>query len=110
MPHKRLQRTGINEPLIDSLPDDAVAPTAYVPPITIEQSFREEQNARPPFTPAPAFNIYGLPTISVPCGFTSGGLPIGLQISGPRLGEAKVLALAYAYEQATDWHRRHPVL
>jgi aspartyl-tRNA(Asn)/glutamyl-tRNA(Gln) amidotransferase subunit A len=90
--------------------DLIVAPTAYVPPVTIEQSLREEQSARPPLTPAPAFNIYGLPTVSVPCGFISSGLPIGLQISGPRLGEAKVLALAYAYEQATDWHRRRPVL
>ncbi len=40
------------------------------------------------------FDVYGLPTISVPCGFTRSGLPIGLQISGPRLGEARVLALA----------------
>ncbi len=56
------------------------------------------------------FNIYGLPSISIPCGFTSYGLPIGLQISGSRLGEAKVLALAYAYEQATEWHKRWPVL
>ncbi len=56
------------------------------------------------------FNVLGIPTISVPCGFTSRGLPIGLQISGPRLGEAAVLALAHAYEQATDWHRREPPL
>ena len=56
------------------------------------------------------FNIFGLPAISIPCGFTSSGLPIGLQISGPRFGEAKVLALAHAYEQATDWHRRLPVV
>jgi aspartyl-tRNA(Asn)/glutamyl-tRNA(Gln) amidotransferase subunit A len=56
------------------------------------------------------FNLYGIPTISVPCGFSQSGLPIGLQISGPRLGEPAVLALAYAYEQATDWHRRRPPL
>ena len=43
-------------------------------------------------------------------GFSRGGLPIGLQIIGPRLGEAPVLALAHAYEQATDWHRREPPL
>ena len=54
------------------------------------------------------FNVYGIPAISVPCGFTRSGLPIGLQISGPRLGEARVLALAHAYEQATDWHTREP--
>jgi aspartyl-tRNA(Asn)/glutamyl-tRNA(Gln) amidotransferase subunit A len=54
------------------------------------------------------FNIWGLPAISVPCGFTAGGLPMGLQISGPHWQEARVLQLAYAYEQATDWHLRQP--
>ena len=57
-----------------------------------------------------AFNIYGIPTISVPCGFSRSGLPIGIQISGPRLGEISVLALAHAYEQATEWHDRRPPL
>ncbi len=57
-----------------------------------------------------AFNIYGIPTISVPCGFSRSGLPIGIQISGPRLGEISVLALAHAYEQATEWHNRRPPL
>jgi aspartyl-tRNA(Asn)/glutamyl-tRNA(Gln) amidotransferase subunit A len=53
-------------------------------------------------------NIYDVPTVSVPCGFTTGGLPIGLQISGPRLSEVRVLAVAHAYEQATDWHKKRP--
>jgi aspartyl-tRNA(Asn)/glutamyl-tRNA(Gln) amidotransferase subunit A len=57
-----------------------------------------------------AFNIYGLPTISRPCGFTADGLPIGLQISGAPFAEATVIALAYAYEQATEWHIRRPRL
>ena len=56
------------------------------------------------------FNSYGIPAISVPCGFSREGLPIGLQISGPALGEVDVLALAHAYEQATDWHERTPPL
>ena len=56
------------------------------------------------------FNSLGIPTISVPCGFTRAGLPIGLQIAGPRLGEMRVLSLAHAYEQATEWHRREPAL
>jgi aspartyl-tRNA(Asn)/glutamyl-tRNA(Gln) amidotransferase subunit A len=56
------------------------------------------------------FNVNGIPTISVPCGYTRAGLPIGLQISGPGLGEARVLALAHAYEQATEWHLREPSL
>lgn len=54
------------------------------------------------------FDVYGSPAISVPCGFTSGGLPIGLQIVGKHGSEATVLQLAYAYEQATDWHKRRP--
>jgi aspartyl-tRNA(Asn)/glutamyl-tRNA(Gln) amidotransferase subunit A len=57
-----------------------------------------------------AFNIYGLPTISVPCGFTADGLPIGLQISGAHFDERTVIALAHAYEQATAWHERRPNL
>jgi len=55
------------------------------------------------------FNVWGLPTISVPCGFTQSGLPIGLQIAGPPWGETCVLRLAHAYERATDWHQREPV-
>jgi aspartyl-tRNA(Asn)/glutamyl-tRNA(Gln) amidotransferase subunit A len=54
------------------------------------------------------FNIYGLPTISLPCGFTRSGLPIGLQISGAPFAESTVLALAHAYERETEWYDRHP--
>jgi aspartyl-tRNA(Asn)/glutamyl-tRNA(Gln) amidotransferase subunit A len=61
----------------------------------------------PPRNTSP-FNIFGLPTISVPCGFTSSGLPIGLQISGAPLDEMTVLSLARAYERETEWHNRHP--
>jgi aspartyl-tRNA(Asn)/glutamyl-tRNA(Gln) amidotransferase subunit A len=56
------------------------------------------------------FNLTGLPAISVPCGFTSSGLPIGLQIAGKPFDEATVLRVAHAYEQSTDWHRRQPPL
>ncbi len=52
------------------------------------------------------FNVWGLPAISVPCGFTEGGLPIGMQIAGPHWREDLVLRVAHAYEQATAWHRR----
>jgi aspartyl-tRNA(Asn)/glutamyl-tRNA(Gln) amidotransferase subunit A len=56
------------------------------------------------------FSFYGLPAISVPCGFTAAGLPIGLQISGAPFAEGTVFALAHAYEQATQWHTRRPAL
>jgi aspartyl-tRNA(Asn)/glutamyl-tRNA(Gln) amidotransferase subunit A len=55
------------------------------------------------------FNVWGLPAISVPCGFTKSGLPIGLQIAGPHWREDLVLRLAYGYESATEWHERRPV-
>jgi len=56
------------------------------------------------------FDVFGLPSISLPCGFTSSGLPIGLQITGGHFAESNVLALAHAYEQATEWHKRKPSL
>lgn len=56
------------------------------------------------------FNLTGLPALSVPCGFDSEGLPIGLQIVGPAWAEPLVLKIGYAYEQATEWHRRRPSL
>jgi Asp-tRNA(Asn)/Glu-tRNA(Gln) amidotransferase A subunit family amidase len=54
------------------------------------------------------FNLSGLPACTVPCGFSSDRLPIGLQIVGKPFAEATVLRMAHAYECTTDWHRRHP--
>jgi aspartyl-tRNA(Asn)/glutamyl-tRNA(Gln) amidotransferase subunit A len=70
----------------------------------------EASGAEPSVRNTFAFNIYGIPTISIPCGFSRKGLPIGLQISGPPLGELSVLALAHAYEQSTEWHHRQASL
>ena len=55
-------------------------------------------------------NVWGLPAISVPCGFTKAALPIGLQIIGPHWGESRILRLAHVYEQATEWHKHQPEL
>jgi aspartyl-tRNA(Asn)/glutamyl-tRNA(Gln) amidotransferase subunit A len=55
-------------------------------------------------------NLAGVPAISLPCGLTSGGLPVGLQIIGNHFDEGSVLRTAYAYEQNTDWHRNKPNL
>ncbi len=52
----------------------------------------------------------GIPCISVPCGFSKENLPIGLQLMGPQWGEETVLSAAYAYEQATEWHKKKPTL
>jgi aspartyl-tRNA(Asn)/glutamyl-tRNA(Gln) amidotransferase subunit A len=55
-----------------------------------------------------AFNMTGLPSLVVPCGFSSAGLPIGLMLSGRPFEDATVLRAGHAYQQATDWHRRRP--
>jgi aspartyl-tRNA(Asn)/glutamyl-tRNA(Gln) amidotransferase subunit A len=57
-------------------------------------------NALPPLT--------GMPALSVPCGFSSDGLPIGMQIIGRAFDEATVLRVGHGYQQLTDWHRREP--
>lgn len=56
------------------------------------------------------FNVYGLPAVSIPCGFSKSGLPIGLQIGGAPGSEGMVLALASAYEKHTSWHKKMPPL
>ena len=71
---------------------------------TIDESYQ-----RPPSNTS-AFNRFGTPAISIPCGFSQNSLPIGLQIAGPAFAEPQVLAVAHAYQQATDWHTRHPNL
>ncbi len=55
-------------------------------------------------------NLAGICGISLPCGFDGQGLPIGLQLNGPAFGEEKIIHVAHAYEQATEWHRQKPPL
>jgi aspartyl-tRNA(Asn)/glutamyl-tRNA(Gln) amidotransferase subunit A len=55
-------------------------------------------------------NLAGVCGISLPCGFDGQGLPIGLQINGPAFGEEQMLQVAYAFEQATEWHRKKPMI
>jgi aspartyl-tRNA(Asn)/glutamyl-tRNA(Gln) amidotransferase subunit A len=94
---------------------DLVAlPTMRIMPRTIDDSLNRERVPVPrePETVSNCapFNTFGLPAISVPCGFSKNGLPIGLMIAGPRFAEGKVMALAQAYERATAWHTRRPAL
>ncbi|MGH9558808.1 MAG: amidase [Bryobacteraceae bacterium] len=86
--------------------DLLITPTMPDPPITIAEAKTENVSVR---NTSP-FDAFGLPAITVPCGFTKAGLPIGLQIAAAPWAESNVLALAHAYEQATDWHTRHPKL
>jgi len=55
-------------------------------------------------------NLAGVPAISIPCGFTSGSLPIGLQLIGKHFDEESLLKASYAFEQSTEWHKRKPTL
>jgi aspartyl-tRNA(Asn)/glutamyl-tRNA(Gln) amidotransferase subunit A len=57
---------------------------------------------------ASIFNFTGQPAISIPCGFTTTGLPAGMMLVGAMFGDAKVFRFAHAFEEATPWHRRHP--
>ncbi len=57
-----------------------------------------------------SINITGMPGISVPCGLSKSGLPIGLQLIGKAFDESTLLRTAYAYEQATEWHKQKPTL
>jgi aspartyl-tRNA(Asn)/glutamyl-tRNA(Gln) amidotransferase subunit A len=81
------------------MPAPAIADLRANPEALRPAELRLLRNTRP-------FNVWGLPTISVPCGFTQSGLPIGLQIAGPHWREDLVLQLAHAYERATAWHKR----
>jgi len=94
--------------------DLILTPTSPVPAASIaeleaapDQLRRKElhmlRNTRP-------FNVLGLPSLSIPCGFTASGLPAGLQITGAPGAEGVVMALARAYEKQTEWHKKRPSL
>jgi aspartyl-tRNA(Asn)/glutamyl-tRNA(Gln) amidotransferase subunit A len=85
------------------MPAPAIADLKKTPDALRPAELKLLRNTRP-------FNVWGLPAISVPCGFTQSGLPIGLQIAGPHWREDLVLRLAHAYEAATVWHKRQPTL
>ena len=84
------------------MPAPAIADLKANPEALRPAELKLLRNTRP-------FNVWGLPAISLPCGFTQSGLPIGLQIAGPHWREDLVLQLAHAYEQATGWHKRRCV-
>ncbi len=93
--------------------DLVVLPTRRRTPRTVEAAVKREESDKPrnpELENTGAFNAYGIPAISVPCGFTAGGLPVGLMIAGPRFSEARVLALAHAFERATEWSQKRPPL
>src|SRR5258708_5179469 len=93
--------------------DAFVLPTLPLPALPIEQTGKDIEidgvieNATAAYLRITMpFNLSGLPAISFPCGFSSQGLPIGLQVAGKPFEEATVLRVAHAYQQLTDWHKR----
>ena len=103
-------RTALNEQIRANFSRVEVfaTPTAPRPPEAFASMDPNEQNLQPNFTNP--FNLTGLPAISVPCAFTQGELPVGLQIVARPFEEATAFRIAYAYEQATEWHERRPSL
>lgn len=87
--------------------DILLTPTTPVPAPLLEGPNAVEQARLLTRFTAP-FNLTGLPALSVPCGFTGDGLPMGLQIVGRPWAESKILNAGFAYEQATEWHKRRP--
>ena len=91
--------------------DVLITPTAPGLPELISGAQLAEANSAEASTRNTApFNLYGIPTISLPCGFSTSGLPIGLQLSSAYLDEATLFALGAAFQRVTDWHRRSPAL
>jgi aspartyl-tRNA(Asn)/glutamyl-tRNA(Gln) amidotransferase subunit A len=86
--------------------DVLAVPTSTVAAAPIRQQPRDHQRERR--KNACIFDFTGQPSISVPCGFTRDGLPVGLMISGRMFEDATVFRFAYAFEQATAWHGHHP--
>jgi aspartyl-tRNA(Asn)/glutamyl-tRNA(Gln) amidotransferase subunit A len=90
--------------------DVLITPTVPIPPPAIADLQQNPERLRPAelvmLRNTRPFNVWGLPAISVPCGFTHSGMPIGLQIVAGPGREDVVLSLAHAYEEATDWHKR----
>ena len=108
-------RAAYNEKLADAMEtyDLLLAPTAAIGAPRIDQEFvdvgGQQENALSLMSRLTrAFNLTGQPTVSVPCGFTSDGMPIGMQLAGRMWEDAVVLRAAHAYESATDWHTRRP--
>ncbi|MCH8001375.1 MAG: Asp-tRNA(Asn)/Glu-tRNA(Gln) amidotransferase subunit GatA [Proteobacteria bacterium] len=101
-------RRRITEAVLGAVqPFDAVlTPTSPVPATPIDDTPRHHGALRHRNTIP--FNLTGLPAVSIPCGFTEAGLPIGLQIVGKAFDEAGILEIARAYERATDWRARRP--
>jgi aspartyl-tRNA(Asn)/glutamyl-tRNA(Gln) amidotransferase subunit A len=90
--------------------DVLVAPTAPTPAFKIGEKIDDPLQMYLSDVFTITINLAGIPALSIPCGFSSAGLPIGLQIIGKPFAEETILRAAHAFEQQTDYHRRKPSL
>lgn len=112
--HERRAFTGTLRTIMQRV-DAFILPTLPIPAPLLEQTGQDieidgvvENTTVALLRMTMPFNLSGLPAVSCPCGFSSHGLPIGLQIAGKPFEEATVLRIAHAYQQLTDWHREMP--
>ena len=104
-------RSMIRDQVLEALGtyDVLVSPTMAEPARRIVDDPIVTEKRRPmPHLLTQTFSLSSLPAISVPCGFTSGGLPVGLQIGGRPGDDATVMKVGHAYEQSTTWHTVRP--
>jgi len=94
--------------------DVLLTPTVPIPPPLIAELREHPEELRPRevlmLRNTRPFNVWGIPTISIPCGFTKSGLPIGLQLAAAPWRGIILLQAAHEYEQATEWHKKRPTL
>jgi Asp-tRNA(Asn)/Glu-tRNA(Gln) amidotransferase A subunit family amidase len=94
--------------------DILLTPAVPIPPPVIAELKKNPENLRPAelimLRNTRPFDVWGIPAISLPCGFTPDGLPIGLQLAAAHWREDFLLQVAHRYEQATQWHLRTPEL
>ena len=111
-------RTLIRQAVLEVLDevDVIVLPTSPTgaPLLPMEAGIKSQEDARSRIAGVRnftgAFNVAGVPALSIPCGFTGDGLPLSLQIVGKPMAEGLLFRVAHAYQQATDWHLRRPSL
>jgi amidase len=110
--HARLEFRGALAKLFTNI-DMLLIPTQPVADFTVQQEaelFRRPEALGAFIRFATPFDMSGSPTLTMPNGFTRMGLPLSFQLVGRHLGEAPLIRAGHAYQQATDWHKRHPAL
>ena len=90
--------------------DLLISPVSPTPPFKIGEKIEDPMTMYLSDVLTVPINPAGIPAMSVPAGFTKEGLPVGMQIIGPMLGEEKILKLAMAYEEINKWYKKKPNL